>query len=112
MELIKIEDIEIEYNACKQLACSVIMLALDDAISYEMTEFNYDKSNFRKIKSESILFCSCMNGEYRRSREFWCSIAGINPYYLVKSYNKWKDDVIGYRNYNGKYKKLQSNKAA
>lgn len=105
-EKVKVEDLEIEYNQCKQLACSVIKLALDDAISYEVTKFNFDMVNYRMVKSEAVLFCASTHGEFKRSREFWSAIAGINPDSIAAAFHKWKDNVKGYREANGKYKKI------
>lgn len=96
----KTEDIEMEYNACKQLASAVLLTALEDAIKTKTTKFNYDISSFSKNKREAILFLTSTNGEFKRSREFWCAIAGINPENLVKSFHKWSGKYEEYKVFN------------
>jgi len=86
----KFEDIEMEYKACKQLASAVLFTALTDAIRIKRTKFNQDQSQLKKDNREAILFLTEDKGEFKRSREFWCAIAEINPECMVKAYHNWK----------------------
>lgn len=61
----------------RELACSVVQRAIDDALTARITPTSSADAPSRSEHAEAVLFCTSDVPEWREARQAWCDAAGI-----------------------------------